>query len=119
MLECNCTLCRRYGALWAYYEPGQVVVVQGELDTRHYSWQNGVLAFHWCSDCGCLTHFTTVKENAIRGVNVRMIPTLDPGTVEIRRIDNSHTGFFWTENSKQFIPGRHPKMPIPGPEDWR
>jgi hypothetical protein len=22
--DCNCSICRRYGVLWAYYEPAQV-----------------------------------------------------------------------------------------------
>jgi hypothetical protein len=28
VLDCNCTLCRRYGALWAYPHAGQVKVLK-------------------------------------------------------------------------------------------
>jgi hypothetical protein len=27
--DCNCSICRRYGVLWAYYSPRQVVVRAG------------------------------------------------------------------------------------------
>ncbi len=36
--DCNCTLCRRYGALWAYYEADQVKLVQGVDATDTYLW---------------------------------------------------------------------------------
>jgi len=38
VVDCNCTLCRRYGALWAYYEPGEVVFVAGDGETDRYVW---------------------------------------------------------------------------------
>lgn len=121
VLDCNCTLCRRYGALWAYYEPGQVRMVQGAGEIDHYSWQEHDLGFHWCKKCGCLTHHTILKDDppTIRGINARMIPTLDPSQVEILHIDNSHSGFFWTRDAHQSRPSRHPVMPPPAPEDWR
>ncbi|MDO8323802.1 MAG: hypothetical protein Q7T23_12775 [Phenylobacterium sp.] len=27
--ECTCSICRRYGVLWAYYEPAQVQIEGG------------------------------------------------------------------------------------------
>ena len=30
-LACNCTLCRRYGSLWAYDYEGECVAVSGSL----------------------------------------------------------------------------------------
>ena len=35
--DCNCSVCRRYGVLWAYYKPGEVNVVSGAdvLDSTH------------------------------------------------------------------------------------
>jgi hypothetical protein len=121
ILDCNCTLCRRYGALWAYYKPEEVVLVQGTGDTDNYSWQDHDLGFHWCKKCGCLTHHTILKADppTIRGINARMIPTLSPADVQIWHIDNSHTGYFWTRDPDKFKQGSHPVMPPPGPEDWR
>jgi hypothetical protein len=121
VLDCNCTLCRRYGGLWAYYEPGQVRLVQGADDTDHYSWLDHDIGYHWCKRCGCVTHYTVLKANPpwIRAINVRMIPTLDPAKVQIWQIDNSHTGFFWTRDADQSRPGGQPKMAPPSRQDWR
>ena len=44
---------------------------------------------------------------------------LDPAKVKVRRIDNSHSDFFWTRPDEPVIESRHPKMPPPTFEDWR
>jgi hypothetical protein len=119
--DCNCTLCRRYGALWSYYEPGEVTIVQGEGDTDTYVWGDEMLAFHRCTRCGCVTHATALDTDPPRifAVNARMIPTLDPATVPLRQTDNGHSGFFWTRSKDPVVASHHPKMPPPGPDDWR
>ena len=121
VLDCNCTICRRYGALWTYPAAGEVRVVQGENKTDTYIWGDGELAFHRCVECGCVTHFAGVHEDPPRiyGVNTRMMPTLDPAKVQVRQKDNGHTGFFWTRSAAPPEPSHHPVMPPPGPDDWR
>jgi hypothetical protein len=48
---CNCTVCRRYAALWAYdYEDG-IISYQGQ--TRAYV-RGRAIEFHFCPDCGCI-----------------------------------------------------------------
>ena len=39
--------------------------------------------------------------------------------VRLRRIDNGHSGFFWTRSDEPVVASRHPPMPPPGPDDWR
>lgn len=46
---CNCTVCRRYGALWAYDFEGEGVSVRGE--TRAYV-RGRAIEFHFCPSCG-------------------------------------------------------------------
>ena len=56
---CNCTLCRRYGALWAYdFEDGRIAV---EGETRIYSWGDRDIAFHFCAACGCMAYWRGLK----------------------------------------------------------
>lgn len=124
VLDCNCTLCRRYGALWTYFRgPDQVKLLMTPAPgtTEAYLWNDRDIAFHRCKICGCLTHFEAAKEEppVILAVNARMMAGLDPAKVRIRRIDNSHSGFFWTRPDEPVIESRHPKMPPPTPEDWR
>jgi hypothetical protein len=56
---CNCTLCRRYGVLWAYDYQDERIRVSGL--TRAYSWGGRSIGFHFCPDCGCMAYW--------RGIN--------------------------------------------------
>ena len=64
-------------------------------------------------------HCTKEGKQQLYGINVRMIPTLDPATVELRQVDHGYTGWFWTRAEKPPRASHHPKMPPPGPDDWR
>jgi hypothetical protein len=121
VLDCNCTLCRRYGALWAYPGDTRVSFVQGADATDRYVWGDRELAFHRCRVCGCVTHMLALETDPPRiyGVNARLIPTLDPARVRLRQRDNGHTGFFWTRSSAPPEASHQPKLDPPSPEDWR
>jgi hypothetical protein len=121
VLDCNCTICRRYGAIWAYPEANKVKCVRGADSTETYIWGDRGLAFHRCKECGCVTHMAALDSDPPRiyGINARMIPTLDPASVRLRQRDNGHTGFFWTRSAEPPEPSHHPKMALPGPDDWR
>ncbi|HEY2708572.1 MAG TPA: hypothetical protein VGI95_11020 [Caulobacteraceae bacterium] len=124
VLDCNCTLCRRYGALWGYLRgPGALTLLSGPTTdaTDTYSWLDGDLAFHRCKTCGCVTHMMAAKVDppAIYGVNMRLMAGLDPATVRVRRRDNGHSGFFWTRPDAPIEESGHPPMPPPGRMDWR
>ena len=124
VLDCNCTLCRRYGALWTYYrgDDQKKLLKTPDLNaTETYLWGDREIAFHRCKVCGCMTHMTAAShpEQPIFGVNARMIAGLDPATVVVRQIDNSHSGFFWTRSDEPALKSRHPVMPPPSFDDWR
>ena len=124
VLDCNCTLCRRYGGLWCYFDgPDAMTLLSGPAPdvTEAYTWLDGDIAFHRCRTCGCVTHMLAAKEDppVIYGVNARLMAGLDPATVRIRRKNNSHSGFFWTRPDAPIEPSCHPVMPPPSPLDWR
>lgn len=125
VLDCNCTLCRRYGALWSYYhrDGGQALLVRkpDPGTTETYLWLDEDLAFHRCRQCGCVTHMEAVKLDPplIYGVNARMMLGLDPAGVKVIQVDNGHTGHFWTRSDEPRRESRHPPMPPLGPDDWR
>jgi len=125
VLDCNCTVCRRYGALWTYFnEPGgqERLLMKPEPGTTDaYTWLEGDLAFRHCKVCGCVTHVEAGKEDPpfIFAVNARMMAGLDPASVRIRRKNNSHSGFFWTRPDAPIEESRHPPMPPPTFQDWR
>jgi hypothetical protein len=57
--ECNCSICRRYGVLWAYYSPSQVQFTKYP-ETDIYMWDDKAIQFHRCRVCGCISHWSAV-----------------------------------------------------------
>jgi hypothetical protein len=118
--ECNCTICRRYGAPWAYTFGGEAKMLQGAGETEAYVWGDKAFGFYRCRTCGVVTHIAELDQpDQPRGINARILIDFDPANVTIRRTDNAHTGRFWSREDQPITPGRHPPMPPPGPGDWR
>lgn len=52
---CNCTLCRRYGALWAYDYEGERISVQGAPKSyRRPGKDDPALEMLFCPSCACV-----------------------------------------------------------------
>ncbi|MDX8353809.1 GFA family protein [Cognatiyoonia sp. IB215182] len=85
---CNCTTCRRYGALWAYGYVGHSVHVAGQTETYRRK-DGGTIAYHFCPTCGCLTHYVENADSKTgkswTGVNTRMC---DPAAISALPIDH-------------------------------
>jgi hypothetical protein len=71
--DCNCSICRRYGVLWAYYKAATVRVEAAPKATRGYSWGRKALCFVRCATCGCVMCWERVapKPGRKMGVNAR------------------------------------------------
>lgn len=52
---CNCTVCRRYGVLWAYGYENEGIRVSGP--THVYAWGDQTIGFHFCPNCGCVAYW--------------------------------------------------------------
>jgi len=90
---CNCTLCRRYGALWAYdYEDGRIAV---EGETRIYSWGDRDIGFHFCPACGCMAYWRGLKrgEDGRRrmAVNLRLAEPDAVAALPVNHFDGFQT----------------------------
>lgn len=89
--DCNCSICRRYGVLWAYYRPAQVAT-HGVDDTDRYLWGDRAIAFHRCVDCGCVTHWSAVDPARDRmGVNARLMSLAVLAEARVRHLDGAVT----------------------------
>lgn len=83
---CNCTACRKYGALWAYAHENDGAWVSGK--TQAFA-RGKALEFHFCPVCGCMAFWRAnqLDEHGRRrlAVNLRMA---EPDAVEAIRIDH-------------------------------
>ncbi|MBY5947657.1 GFA family protein [Photobacterium rosenbergii] len=88
--ECNCSICRRYAASWAYFSPKQVEVTCSE-ETDFYCWGDKEVEFHRCSICGCLTHYVTTEkcDSNILAVNMKMAENEVLAAIPVRKIDGA------------------------------
>ena len=94
LTQCNCSLCRRYGALWANFQRKSVAVVANPSTLNVYGYANHRFEFFHCSNCGCVTHYENADKRSdgsdMGAVNLRNID--DPGIVAnlpIRLIDGA------------------------------
>lgn len=85
---CNCTICRRYGALWAYGHFGEDVHAAGETRTYRRA-DGGAVDYHFCPLCGCVTHYVATKPQPDgrfwSAVNLRLT---EPGPIADLPIDH-------------------------------
>ena len=89
--DCNCSICRRYGVLWAYYSPKQVHRMPGGA-TDIYMWDDRSLEFHRCAVCGCVTHWAAVDPTRDKmGVNARLMDPAVLAQARMRRLDGAVT----------------------------
>jgi hypothetical protein len=95
LTECNCSMCHRYGSRWAYYKPADVTVTVKTTPTETYQWGDKMIDFHHCSNCGCLTHYTSTDPSSDRlAINTRMCSLEDTKDIPIRLFDGADTWKF-------------------------
>ena len=86
---CNCTLCRRYGALWIYDYKNERIKLSGPATVYARARSNPALEIHFCGACGCVVCWRGLKlESDGRrrmAVNLRLT---EPGPVAHLPIDH-------------------------------
>lgn len=86
---CNCTVCRRYGVLWAYDFEDEGIRVSGP--TRVYAWGDREIGFHFCPDCGCVAYWRALKVRADGrrriAVNLRLAEPEAVGAIAVHHLD--------------------------------
>lgn len=90
--SCNCSICRRYGTLWAYYHPSKVRLVPAGVPTDTYQCAEKTQHFHRCKTCGCVTHWASIDPNDdTTGVNARLLPPEILKAARLRHLDGAET----------------------------
>lgn len=89
--DCNCSICNRYKALWAYYPPNKVSVIAKGGGTSKYIWGDKEVEFHSCKNCGCIVHYLTTNlcPEKIIAINFRMVDSSIYKGVTIKKINGA------------------------------
>ena len=93
LVDCNCSICHRIGALWGHVSGGSVQIKAAKGATLAYSHGDHMMAFHTCKTCGCTTHWEPISEEVGNrmSVNFRMCDRSVLEDFEIRRFDGADT----------------------------
>src|SRR4051812_29536185 len=91
--ECNCTLCAKSGARWAYFHPSEADVSGSAIAYRRDDKPDPAADIRFCAHCGSLTHFTLTESavakfgNGMMGVNMRLADESALAGIELRYPD--------------------------------
>ena len=91
--ECNCTLCSKSGARWAYFHPSEVGVAGSTKGYSREDKADPAAEVHFCPVCGSTTHYTLTASavsrfgNTVMGVNMALADESDLAGIELRYPD--------------------------------
>jgi hypothetical protein len=88
LVSCNCSICRRYGALWSYYDRGRVKMSRKRGTIEGYTFGNRHRRFVRCTNCGCVMIWEPVnRARRHLAVNFRNFDPQDITSARVRRLD--------------------------------
>ena len=88
-MRCDCSICRRTGALWTSdtFGPEAVTVEDPGGLLRRYRFGTGVAMHHFCGRCGIHTHVSTRLDPGRFRVNLACVDALDLGSIAVETYD--------------------------------
>jgi hypothetical protein len=94
---CNCTLCRRYGALWAYGFENETIRVSGTTTSYvRRDFAEPYLEIRFCPKCAAVAAWRGLRTSAggrrRMAVNLRLAPPEAVAALTIERHDGLDTG---------------------------
>jgi len=76
--RCNCSLCRRKGALMSTVPLADLEVTRGADKLTLYQWNTRTAEHYFCSVCGIYTHHRRRSDPTSYGFNVACLEGVDP-----------------------------------------
>lgn len=91
--QCNCSVCRRYGTLWAYYRRSAVSITAPRGALEDYSVRTGGLKFVRCRSCGCVICWDGPGKGRDQrmGINTRLLDQALMAAVPVKVLDGDKT----------------------------
>lgn len=76
--RCNCSLCRRKGAIMAVAPLSALSVTKGNENLGLYQWNTNIAKHYFCKTCGIYTHHQRRSNPEEYGFNVACIEGVNP-----------------------------------------
>ena len=84
ILRCNCSLCKRKGAVMSMVKNENFKIIKGEDKLKLYQFHTKVANHYFCSVCGIYTHHNPRSNPAMTGFNLGCLD--DVNTFELKDI---------------------------------
>jgi hypothetical protein len=77
VLKCNCSICKRKGAIMAMVKSENFNIIKGQDKLKIYQFHTKVAKHYFCSNCGIYTHHNPRSNPAMTGFNLGCIDEID------------------------------------------
>ena len=77
VIKCNCSICKRKGAIMSMVKNEDFKITKGERMLRLYQFHSKVAKHFFCSICGIYTHHNPRSNPAMTGFNLGCIDDID------------------------------------------
>ena len=98
VVDCNCSICRRRGALWHGAPDSSLRVLSGESDLALYQFNTKTAKHYFCRHCGIHPFARPRIAPDHWVVNVRCIDDINLASVKVQQFDGEH----WEEAARAF-----------------
>jgi hypothetical protein len=91
VISCNCSICRRTGALLAFVGEGAFSLQQGEDALQDYQFNRHVIHHLFCKTCGVRSFGRGVAPDGSKmvAINVRCLDGVDLDALKLQRYDGA------------------------------
>ena len=77
IMRCNCSMCKRRGAIMSVVKNKDFRIIKGESILKLYQFHSNVAKHYFCSSCGIYTHHNPRIDPGLTGFNLACIDEVD------------------------------------------
>jgi len=90
VVDCNCSLCRRRGALWHGASDKSLSILSGKTDLLLYQFNTMTAKHYFCRHCGIHPFIRPRLDPTRWAVNVRCLEGVELSTIPVRSFDGEN-----------------------------
>ena len=90
VLRCNCSLCKRKGAVMSMVRNEDFKITKGIEKLKLYQFHTKVAKHYFCTICGIYTHDNPRSNPAMTGFNLGCVEEIDTFDLEDVAINDGH-----------------------------
>ena len=90
VLKCNCSICKRKGAIMSMVKNEDFKIVKGEDKLKLYQFHSKIAKHYFCSVCGIHTHNRPRINPKIYGINIACVEGINPFELKNVSVNDGH-----------------------------